>query len=455
MRSIVIVGGGITGLSLAFRLSSRPNTQVTLLEASDRLGGNIRTIHKDGFTIEFGPNGFLDSSPATVQLARDVGLGDKLIAASESSSRKRYLFLGDRLHALPNSIGRLLRLPLLSMRGKLALLTEPLRACRRDGGPESVADFARRRAGREAADLFADALVTGIHGGDSELLDVRSAFPRLVKFETEDGSVIRGMRNAAKRKRAAGEKPARPKLWSFRDGLEVLIAALAERLPRPPFLGVAVRRIERVAKGWIVHGEGNDVWTADTVVLTCPAYQQARIVADLDAELAGLLAEIAYNRIAVVALGYSADDVPRAYDGFGYIAPQRLRRDMLGVQWCSAIFPARAPHGFVLWRALCGGWHRGDVADWPDDRLVSAVRSEIRLATGVDAQPMFTLVLRWPQAIPQYLLGHPERVAAIEARAAQHPGLILGGNALHGISLNDCVEWSERTAGSLIGLSSP
>jgi oxygen-dependent protoporphyrinogen oxidase len=455
MTQIVIVGGGITGLSLAFRLSTQPDTHVTLLEASDHLGGSVRTIHKDGFTIECGPNGFLDSSPAMIQLAGDVGLGEKLIAASESSGRKRYLFLGDRLHALPNSIGRLLRSPLLSMRGKLALVTEPLRPRRSEPGPESVTDFARRRAGREAADLFADALVTGIHGGDPELLDVRSAFPRLVKYEIEDGSVIRGMRKAAKRKRAAGEKPERPKLWSFRDGLEVLIAALAERLPHPPVLGVSVRGIERAATGWTVHSDGNDSWNADTVVLTCPAYQQARIVADLDPELAGLLAEIAYNRIAVIALGYPADDVPTAYDGFGYIAPQRLRRDVLGVQWCSAIFPARSPQGFVLWRALCGGWHRGDVVDWPDDRLVSAVQSEIRLATGVDAQPMFTHVVRWPQAIPQYLLGHPERVAAIEARAARHPGLILGGNALHGISLNDCVEWSERTAGSLIGLSSP
>jgi len=289
-------------------------------------------------------------------------------------------------------------------------------------------------------------LVTGIHGGDPELLDVRSAFPRLVKFETEDGSVIRGMRKAAKGKRAAGDKPERPKLWSFRDGLEVLIAALAERLPRPPVLGVAVRQIKRAATGWIVQGEGNDVWTADTVVLTCPAFQQARIVAELDTELAGLLAEIAYNRIAVVALGYPADDVPTVYNGFGYIAPQRLRRDVLGVQWCSAIFPARAPQGFVLWRALCGGWHRRDVVDWHDDKLAAAVQNEIRLATGVDAQPMFTHVMRWPQAIPQYLLGHPERVAAIEARAAVHPGLILGGNALHGISLNDCVEWASKIA---------
>src|SRR5262249_32485605 len=243
--------------------------------------------------------------------------------------------------------------------------------------------------------------------------------------ESDDGSVIRGLRKAAKRKRAAEGKGSRSKLWSFRDGLEVLLAAAADRLPKKPLLGAAVRRVERSETEWIVRGDGNNSWSADAVVLTCPAHQQANMVADLDPELARLLAGIDYNRIAVVALGFPADDVPTAYDGFGYITPQRLRRDLLGVQWCSAIFPARAPLGFVLWRALCGGWHRGDVGDWPDDRLLAAVLAEIRQATGVDATPTFTHIVRWPRAIPQYVLGHPERVAAIDTRVAQHAGLIL------------------------------
>src|SRR5439155_10754482 len=267
-------------------------------------------------------------------------------------------------------------------------------------------------------DVFADAMVTGIHGGDPELLDVRAAFPRLVAYEAQTGSVVRGMRRAAKRKRAAGEKSTRPKLWSFRDGLGMLPAAIGQRLKKRVVLGAAVTRIRRESNEWAVEIGDQRRWSADLVVLTCSAGQQARIVSEIDRELAELLTGIVYNRIAVVALGFPIDDVPTVYDGFGFIAPQRLRRDILGVQWCSSIFPDRAPPGLALWRALCGGWHRGDIVDWPDDRLVAAVLAEIRHATGVTAEPVFTHIARWPCAIPQYMLGHPERVAALEARAA-------------------------------------
>jgi oxygen-dependent protoporphyrinogen oxidase len=322
-----------------------------------------------------------------------------------------------------------------------------------------VAAFARRRAGREAADVFADGLVTGIHGGDPALLDVRAAFPRLTVFEAESGSVVRGLMRSAKAKRAAaaqsGEPPARGRMWSFRGGLRTLVDTLRDRLPAPPLLGVAVRRVEpQPGGGWVVVGDGRDRWEADIVVLACPADAQAGMLADLDAELAGLVGGIAYNRIAVVALGFRAADVPPA-DGFGFIAPQRTRRDLLGVQWCSAIFPGRAPDGCVLWRALCGGWHRAEVVDWDDARLVAAVRAELRRAQGVAAAPVFVQVVRWDRAIPQYHLGHPERVAAIEARAARHPGLILAGNAYHGVALNDCTGRAELLARAMAGLRSP
>jgi oxygen-dependent protoporphyrinogen oxidase len=456
MPRVVIVGAGISGLSLAHCLhQTAPNIEVTVLEADGRIGGKIWTERRDGFTVEIGPNGFLDSKPATLDLARDLGLADRLITASESSARNRYLFVDGKLQALPAGPLALLRSPLLSLRGKLELLGEPFRARRRSRGPESVAAFARRRAGREAADVFADGLVTGIHGGDPALLDVRAAFPRLTALEAEHGSVVRGMIRAMKQKRAEaaarGEKPARGRMSSFREGLRILVEALRDRLPAPPVLGVRVRRIEpRPGGGWVVVGEGRDRWEADTVVLACPAYAQAEALADLDPVLAEQVGGIAYNRIAVVALGYRSADVPRPFDGFGYIAPQRTRRDLLGVQWCSAIYPGRAPEGMVLWRALCGGWHRADVVDWPDERLVGAVRAELRLAQGVTAAPAFVHVARWDRAIPQYRLGHPERVAAIQARAARYEGLVLAGNAYHGVALNDCTEQAQKLAEQVV-----
>jgi oxygen-dependent protoporphyrinogen oxidase len=164
------------------------------------------------------------------------------------------------------------------------------------------------------------------------------------------------------------------------------------------------------------------------------------MLADLDADLAALIDGIPYNRVAVVALGYRASDVPGSVDGFGYLSPQRTRRDVLGVQWCSSIFPDRAPPGMVLLRAMCGGWNRGEMIDWSDEQLLGAVRAELAQTMHIQAAPVFHHIVRWHRAIPQYHLGHLERVALIEERVSRHRGLYLGGNAYRGVALNDCVE---------------
>jgi oxygen-dependent protoporphyrinogen oxidase len=197
---------------------------------------------------------------------------------------------------------------------------------------------------------------------------------------------------------------------------------------------------------WQVHGDGHDRWQADAVVLASPAYRQAEFLADVDAELATRIAEIPYNRVAVVGLGYRRTDVRGALDGFGFIAPQRTRGDLLGVQWCSSIYPDRAPEGLVLLRGMCGGWHRPEVVDWDDDRLVAAVHAKLQRAMGIAAPPVFQRVIRWPRAIPQYHVGHLDRLAWIDARLTQHPGLILAGNAYRGVALNDCIEQGEMLA---------
>jgi protoporphyrinogen/coproporphyrinogen III oxidase len=444
---VVIVGGGLSGLSLAFRLREKlPAAQLTVLEKAQKPGGNITTLECDGFHVEGGPNGIFDAKPNTIQLCHDLGLGDRLIPASERSRKIRYVFLNGRLRAVPTSLGSFLTSSLLSWRGKLNLLREKNRKRSADvPADESVAAFARRRVGDEVARVLADAAVTGIHAGDPELLSVAAAFPRVVQFEREHGSVSRGLRAAARERRRAqkarGERPHPPQLWSFREGLGVLVNALRERLGKNLLTGIAARRVDRAGTAWVVRGDGRESWDADAVVLTTPAHEQAAMVADLDSQLAAEIGAIHYNRIAVVALGYREADLPsRLPDGFGYIAPQNTRRDVLGVQWCTSIFPDRAPDGMVLWRALCGGWHRAEMIDWPDDRLVRAVREELRLAMGVEAGPAFVQIVRWPAAIPQYMIGHLDRVRRIEARVATHPGLFVGGNAYHGVAMNDCTE---------------
>ena len=434
MPRIVIVGGGVSGLALAYRLQQRlPAAEVMVLEREPRLGGKVGTLQLDGFRVEAGPNGFLDTNPATLNLCRELGIGDRLTAASEAAGRNRFLFLKGKLRMLPRGLWSFLTSGALGWRAKLGILTERFRPPRRDDADESIDSFARRRAGGEVAETLADAFVTGIHAGDPTLLSVRAAFPRLAAMEREHGSVLKGMA-AARRKR-------RPATWSFREGLGLLIETLRERLRTPPVSGVAVRSVRRSPDGgWEVRADGRDAWKADAVALTCPAYQQAAILADEDAELAAKIDGIPYSRVVVVALGYRTADILMSLGGFGYLSPQRERRDVLGVQWCSSIFPDRAPPGMVLLCALCGGWNRPEIVDWDEDRLLTAVRAELTAAMGVRAVPVFHQVVRWDRAIPQYHLGHLERVAWIEERAARHPGLYLGGNAYRGVALNDCVE---------------
>jgi oxygen-dependent protoporphyrinogen oxidase len=453
MSHVVVVGGGLSGLAVAFRLAqASPDITVTVLEPRPRVGGNIDTEYHGGFRVECGPNGFLDNKPFMPRLCADLGLADRAVPASDGSRKNRYLFLRGKLRKLPSGPLGLLTSPLLSVRSKWRLLTEPWRGRPARVNPdETVSQFVARRTSREVADVFADAMVTGIHGGDPELLSVAAAFPRLPEMEREHGSIVRGFSRAAKARRALaranGQAPAPTRMWSFRDGLRAVVEAFEQHLGKSILTGVRVVAVEQTAgvAPWLVWGERRS-WSADAVVLTCPAYDQAAILGGLDPHLADEVGAIPYNRIAVVALGYRQGDCPADLDGFGYIAPQNTRRDVLGVQWCSSIFPDRAPPGSVLWRALCGGVHRGDVVDWDDDTLAAAVHREIWRAMRVTAPPYFRRVIRWDAAIPQYVVGHPGRVARIDARAAQYPGLFLGGSAYRGVAMADCAEQGELLA---------
>jgi protoporphyrinogen/coproporphyrinogen III oxidase len=447
MPAIVIVGGGISGLTLAYRLERlRPDADITVLEKELSVGGAIRTESADGFRMEAGPNGFLDSKPALLDLCRELGLEDRLISASAAASRNRFLFLNDRLRQLPGGLLPFLRSSLLSWRAKLALVTERWRRRGAEEADESVDAFARRRVGGEIAETLVDAFVTGIYAGDPTLLSVRAAFPRLVALERDYGSITRGLRADRQRRRAGGTR-ASGRMWSFADGLQSVTETLRGRLRKPPRTGAAAVELRRSSAKWEVCDANGEQHSADALVLTCPAFEQSALLSEIDADLASLIGGIAYNRVAVVALGYRSADVPGRLDGFGYLSPQRSRRDVLGVQWCSSIYPGhRAPAGMVLLRAMCGGWNRPEVVDWGDDRLAAAVRAELRQSMRVEAAPAFRRIVRWHTAIPQYQVGHLDRVGQIEARARAHAGLFVGGNAYRGVALPDCVEQAGHLA---------
>ncbi len=459
MANVIVIGGGISGLSLAFRLGQKAQgVSVQVLESADRLGGKVWTERKNGFLVESGPNGFIDMKPSSLDLCRDLGIADQLISGSESARKNRFLFRGRGLERLPDSLLSFLRSPVLSWKGKLSLLAERLRPRRTNTGEESVAQFARRRLGREAADTLADAFVAGIHASDPELLSLPAAFPRLATLEREYGGIFKGMSAISKEKRrqarvSGQSQPPPQKLWSFAGGMRVWIEALAARLSPPPRLNSAIKSLSPPTDQtpfWTVATECGNQWTADAIALTCPAPAQARLLDPIDRLLAEKIAGISYSPLVVVALAYRATDIPLAVDGFGYLTPQRLGRDVLGVQWCSSIFPDRAGQGEILLRAMCGGASRPDIPTWDDDRLLQAIRTELRISMGVQAAPIFEQIIRWPQALPQYHLGHLDRVAEIEARASAQPGLFMGGNAYHGVSLNDCTEQAAILADKIV-----
>lgn len=452
MARIVIIGGGLSGLALAYRLEQRlAAAEVVVLEQKGRLGGNIATVQRDGFRVETGPNGFLDNKPTTLALCRDLGLENQLIPASQESARNRFLYLRNHMYLLPSSLWSFLQSDVMSWKAKLQVLLERWRSRRRDLSDESIQDFMTRRVGREVASSLADAFVTGIFAGDPNLLSVQATLPRLVAMERNHGSLMAGLSSGRKQRladaRAQGLKEApKQRMWSFQEGLGLLPQKLQQSLRNPPLTGVNVRRIRLENKTWRVEAEGRDHWTADRVILTCPSYQQATILSDLDEELATMVAEIRYNRIAVVALGFRAGDVGHRMDGFGFLTPQRDRRDVLGVQWCSSIFPDRAPEGMVMMRALCGGWNRPEIVNWEDPQLLEAVRNDLSSTMGIREKPIFHEIVRWPRAIPQYFLGHLDRVVQIERRSRRHSGLHLGGNAYRGVAMNDCVEQADLLA---------
>ncbi len=444
MSRVIVVGAGISGLTTSFRLQQLlPDADIVLLEEASECGGVIRTVRREGYLVETGPNGFPDNNPATLQLVREIGLEDQLISASQAASKNRFLFLQERLRLLPGSLSEFLRSDLLSWIAKLRLLLERYRPPRSERGEESIDSFARWRVGDEVSRVLVDPFVTGILAGDPKLLSVQACFPRLVSWVREHGSVIAGM-IAARRQRANLTQRV-GKLWSMREGLNVLIRGLVDRLRQPPKVSSPVHSLFRTESGWAVETE-HERFRADSVVLTCPAYRQAELLLSVDPELAELLAGIAYNAVVVVALGFRRTDVPHSLNGFGYLTPQRDRRDLLGVQWCSSIYPGRAKQQHILLRALCGGWHRRDQLQWTDEQLVKTVRRELKLALGIRAIPQFQHLVRWHRAIPQYFVGHLDRVMRIEQRLAQYPGLYLGGSAFRGVAINDCVEQSSLLA---------
>jgi len=433
----VVVGGGISGLVIAHELVKR-GEPVQLLEASDRLGGTIRTFRREGFITEAGPNGFLDSEPATLALVEELGLTPRLRRAQPTVSR-RFVYSRGALHELPSNPMAFLGSQVLPLGAKLRLLGEPLTRRRRSDEDESLASFAQRHLGEGAARTLVDALQSGIYAGDPDQLSVGAVFPRLVELERQHRSLVLGMIRSRKMARDGGQPTQlAASLCSFDEGMEVLPRALGERLGVVAQTGLPVESIQYQDGGWSLETRTGPV-RADRLVLSVPSYVAAALLRTVDPSLSGELEQIRYASLSVVHLGLSGDELPRSLAGFGFLVPEREDRRILGAIFASSIFPWRTERGGTLLTVMVGGARHPERAALPDAELITLVREELAAVIGLRDEPHFAQVVRWQRAIPQYNVGHLARIGRLQERLVALPGLYLTGNAYRGIGVNDCV----------------
>ncbi len=473
---LVVVGGGIAGLTAAYRLlhprhadgppaasGSGPRPEVILLEAGPRLGGKIRTDVVEGFVVEAGPDSLLATKPWGVDLAADVGIKGEL-RGTDPSHRRAFVQRRGRLYPLPEGLSGLVpirlapmfRSSLLSPVGRIRLALETVVPRRRRGGEESVASFVRRRFGREAYDWLMEPLLSGIYAGSGEELGIRASFPRLEQAEAQTGSVIRGLRVQARQARPTGEFET--PFVAPAEGMERFVVALAGALGQADIrLETSARRIVRIGDALGVEAGGGETIEADAVVVTAPAWSAGNIVGDLSPDLAASLGAIPFRSVAIVSIAHRAEDIGRPLEGYGYLNPRSAKRTVTACSWSSSKFHGRAPPGAVLLRAFVGRDHEAEAdggeaeAETGEDAIIlAAVADELRDVLGIRAAPLWTRVHRWPRAMPQYVVGHAETVRAVERALSAVPGLFLAGHSYHGVGIPDTIRTAEEAARSAL-----
>jgi protoporphyrinogen/coproporphyrinogen III oxidase len=460
---VVVVGGGIAGLSAAHRAVELAGERgialdLTLVEARDRLGGTISSERVDGFLVEAGPDSFLSEKPWALALCRRLGVEDRLLR-TDDRFRRIFVWHGGRLHALPDGFQLLAPTALLpfvtsslfSPAGKLRMALD-LVLPRGGGDDESLGAFVRRRLGTEALERVAQPLVAGIYTADPDDLSLMATMPRFIELERRERSVILGLRRGLRRAPLPGTSGARWSLFvTFTGGMEELVATLAGRLPAGAIaLKQRVSGLERTGGRWRLSTAEGAHLDADRVIVATEAHTAARLTRYLDPALATLLEEIPYASAATVSLGYRRADVSHALDGFGFVVPRREGKALLAATFSSVKYPGRAPADHVLIRGFLGGGLNPALLGADDDALVALARTELAVALGITGEPTLTRLHRWPASMPQYRIGHLAHVEAIERRLGALPGLALAGAAYRGVGIADCVRAGESATDQLL-----
>ena len=468
-RQVAVVGGGISGLAAAHRLGELdPSVKVTLLEASSRLGGVLETVVEDGFLLERSADNFLTNLPWAVDLCRRIGFEDQLLETNDVNRRALVVHRGQLvpvpegfLLLAPQRVWPVLRSPLLSWRGKLRLALERFVRPRRDGVDESLAQFACRRLGREAFERIVQPLVGGIYTADPEKLSVAATMPRFVEMEQKFGSLTRGIKHSSRD--TSSHTGARYSMFvAPRDGMSSLVRAIADRLPHDCVrLDSPVEHVARLDDGrWrlrYARGEyrQSEVHDFDALVLALPAPRAGRLLEEVDRELSAGLCGIEYASSAVVTLAYRREQIGRELDGFGFVVPATENRQILAGSFSSNKYAGRAPDGCVSIRVFVGGAMQSELLAKSDDELEQLARGELGELIGTSGDPLFSSVTRWNDAMPQYHVGHMDRIGRVKDRLSQLAGLALAGNAYEGVGVPNCIHSGEQAAQSVVDAICP
>jgi oxygen-dependent protoporphyrinogen oxidase len=420
--------------------------EVTILEASDRAGGFLGTIRKDGFLFESGPQSF-QVTEILRDLIRDLGIESELQKADPSAAR--YILLHGRLQKIPTSPQAMLTSSLLGAGSRWKVLSEPFRKTRPPAVEESVASFARRKFGNEILEYLVGPFVSGVYAGDPEMLSLKAAFPSLDEWEREYGSVLRGAKKARTRK-----GPSEPEsLCSFQQGVATLPSAMAAKLGdrlQTQTGAISLNRDETARnKTYEVRVErpvGSETMQAAAIVVATPAYVSAHLIESISAQLGQTLSGIAYAPVAVVGAGYYQQQVGEPMNGFGFLVPRSEKLHTLGTVWNSSLFPGRAPRGAVTLTSFTGGATNPEIAAEPDGEIAKIIQSENEHILKIIGSPVASAVWKYPRALPQYNLGHGHVVEAIRDAERKLPGIFFAGNYLEGPSVGKCVENGFRTA---------
>lgn len=459
--NVVVIGAGISGLTAAWWLH-KAGADVLVLERNSYVGGTMRTLHEDGWLIETGPNSALETTPLFNAMFDELGILNERLYADERSN-KRYILRGGKLHALPMSPRAFLASSLWTFGGKVRLLKEPFVG--RADKEETISEFVERRLGREFLDYAINPFVAGVYAGNPEQLSVRSAFPKLYALEEKYGGLIKGMIKGARERRQRAEKAKdRAKMFSFANGMSIFPQAIARQLKDRVNLEADVVGIVRggrcnddPARSFVVsYDSGGRRYSieAGCVILAVPSHAASELIAPRSkyASLALMLEEIYYPPVAQVFLAFRKEQINRPLDGFGFLIPAKEKRKILGTIWSSVLFPNRAPEGHVALTTFVGGSRQPELCEQDDKALEQIVTQELQSIMSVTGNPVYSKIIRWQKAIPQYNLGYHKIVEEIERCEAENPGLFFCSNFIGGIAVGDCVMNGKKVAEKILRL---